>query len=603
VAVIQDTGIKNVLASLVLTIAIAVADWWAPSGPAIPVLYVIPVLLVARGGQRGSALWMAGLGSGLTLLDLFQITVPSQRWAGLGEQVPIVLCLWAAAIIAPRRRQDESDRSAAGPDVEEQVLRRTQDLAQANRDLETLRAEAVSLLAALVKSSDDAIIGMSLAGTVRSWNAGAERVYGYAPHEIIGLPITDLCPPNRLDEVPAMLNRIAKGEHVRNVETIQRRKRGRRFHVSLTVSPVKDADGTVVGASAIARDITPQKRIEVALRDSEARFHMMANTAPVMVWMADPEQGCTFFNKRWLEFTGRTLEEEVGSGWLSGIHAQDQPRCRDTYHEAILQQQPFTMEYRLRRADGAYRWIVDTGVPRFEPDGTLSGYIGSCIDLTERKEMEDELRKALKEKESLLREVHHRVKNNLQVISSLLNLQMATIKDAQVAQLFKECQVRISSIALLHDTLHRSNDLSSINMPEYLRTLTGHVFRSYGVDPSQLILELAVEDIAFDVDTGLTCGLIVDELLSNCLKHAFPNGRSGRVTVELRKEVDEWLLLRVSDDGIGLPHDGVLNNPDSLGLELVSLMTDKLEGTVALQSGTGTEWLLRFRPVRYQERM
>jgi two-component sensor histidine kinase len=114
---------------------------------------------------------------------------------------------------------------------------------------------------------------------------------------------------------------------------------------------------------------------------------------------------------------------------------------------------------------------------------------------------------------------------------------------------------------------------------------------------------VAVEDIAFDVDTGLTCGLIVDELLSNCLKHAFPNGRSGRVTVELRTEDGERFLLRVSDDGIGLPHDGVLNNPDSLGLELVSLMADKLEGTVSLQSGTGTEWYVRFRPVCYQERM
>lgn len=140
-------------------------------------------------------------------------------------------------------------------------------------------------------------------------------------------------------------------------------------------------------------------------------------------------------------------------------------------------------------------------------------------------------------------------------------------------------------------------------MPEYLRTLTGHVCRSYGVDPSHLTLELAVEDIAFDVDTGLTCGLIVDELVSNCLKHAFPNGRAGRVTVELRTENGEWSLLRVSDDGVGLPLDGVLNDPDSLGLELVSLMADKLDGTVSLQSGMGTEWHVRFRPARYQERM
>ena len=599
----QGAGSKSVFTGLVLTIAVATADWWTRSGLAIAVLYVIPVLLVGRWAQPGAALWMAGLASGLIGLNLFQSADFNSMWASMGELVPIFLALWAAAILAPPNRQNESEDSAVVPDVEDQVLRRNRDMAQANNDLEALRAEAVSLSAALVKSSDDAIIGMSLAGTVQSWNAGAERVYGYAPHEIIGLPITDLCPPDRLDEVPDMLNRIAKGEPVRNVETIQCRKRGRRFNVSLTVSPVKDADGIVVAASAIARDITQRKRIEAALRENEARFHMMADTAPVMVWMSDPEQGCTFFNKRWLEFTGRTLEQEVGSGWFRGIHAQDQPRCRDTYHEAIRRQQPFTMEYRLRRADGAYRWIVDTGVPRFEPDGTLSGYIGSCIDLTERKEMEDELRKTLKEKESLLREVHHRVKNNLQVISSLLNLQMATIKDAQVVQLFKECQVRISSIALLHDTLHRSNDLSSINMPEYLRTLTGHVCRSYGVDPAHLTLDLAVEDIAFDVDTGLTCGLIVDELVSNCLKHAFPNGRPGRVTVELRTENGEWSLLRVSDDGIGLPLDGVLNNPDSLGLELVSLMADKLDGTVSLQSGMGTEWHVRFRPVRYQERM
>lgn len=600
---IREGGNRGFLASLALTAAIAVGDWWIPSNPAIAVLYVIPVLLMVRRGRPESALCMAGLASGLSLVNLFRTADSNQTWANMGELVPILLGLWATAILAQPRIPDSSDGCAVALDVEEQVLRRTKDLTQANKDLEALRVEAVSLLAALVKSSDDAIIGMSLAGTVRSWNAGAERVYGYGPHEIIGLPITDLCAPDRLEEVPAMLTRIAKGEHVHNVETIQRRKRGRRFNASLTVSPVKDTEGTVVAASAIVRDITQRKRIEAALRESEARFHMMADTAPVMVWMSDPDNGCTFFNKRWLEFTGRTLEEEAGIGWLRGVHAHDQPRCRDTYQEAIRQQQPFTMEYRLRRADGAYRWIVDTGVPRFEPDGTLTGYIGSCIDLTERKEMEDELRKTLKEKESLLREVHHRVKNNLQVISSLLNLQMATIKDAQVAQLFRECQIRISSIALLHDTLHRSNDLSSINMPEYLRTLTGHLCRSYGVDPSHLALELAVEEIAFDVDTGLTCGLIVDELLSNCLKHAFPNGRPGRVMVELRTEDGEWSVLRVSDDGIGLPHDGVLKNHDSLGLELVSLMAEKLDGTISLQSGTGTEWQVRFRPIRYQERM
>ncbi|MGQ0811294.1 MAG: sensor histidine kinase, partial [Nitrospiraceae bacterium] len=239
----------------------------------------------------------------------------------------------------------------------------------------------------------------------------------------------------------------------------------------------------------------------------------------------------------------------------------------------------------------------------FAADGRLLGYIGSCIDLTERKEMEDQLRKTVKEKESLLREVHHRVKNNLQVISSLLNLQASTIKDPQVSQLFRECQSRITSIALLHETLHRSQDLSHIVMSDYIRTLTGHVFRSHGVDPENIVLHLDVEEIDFDLDTGLTCGLIIDELVSNCLKHAFIRRPTGRVSIALIANTDETYTLRVGDDGVGLPRDGILRNPDSLGLELVSLLVEKLDGTVELQSGTGTEWRIRFRALRYQERM
>jgi PAS domain S-box-containing protein len=454
-----------------------------------------------------------------------------------------------------------------------------------------------------VKSSDDAIVGMTLNGIIQSWNIGAERVYGYAAEEVLGRSISLLCPPNRLDEVPAMLDRIARGEHVRNVETVQRRKSGDRIDVSLTISPVKEADGSVMGASAIARDVTERKRIEAALRESEARFRMMADTAPVMVWMAGPDTHITFVNKRWLEFTGRTLQEEIGDNWFTGIHPHDLERCRESYLAAFRSQQPFTMEYRLRRLDGEYRWVVDTGIPLFESDGRSGGYIGTCMDLTERKDMEDQLRRTLKEKESLLREVHHRVKNNLQVISSLLNLQSASIKDPVVNQLFRECQVRITSIALLHETLHRSNDLSRIKMGDYIRTLTGHLFRSYGVDPNVTSLELNIDDVEFDIDTGLTCGLIIDELVSNCLKHAFADDTGGRVHIDLQDHLDGTFTLRVSDDGVGLPKDGVLNNPESLGLELVSLLAEKLDGKTELLSGQGTEWLIRFQQLQYSERV
>jgi PAS domain S-box-containing protein len=578
-------------------------DWWLPLGLTITTLYVVPVLIASRVPHARVTPMTAGVASLATILDLFHGPLATISWVAVGNRAFALMVIWVTTLLCMRRQRDEGELRRVNEDIERQVQERTADLEEANRQLEDLRAEAVSQLAAIVKSSDDAIVGMTLNGIIQSWNTGAERVYGYGAEEVLGRSISILCPPDRLDEVPAMLDRIARGEHVRNVETVQRRKRGDRIDVSLTISPVKEADGSVMGASAIARDVTERKRIEAALRESEARFRMMADTAPVMVWMAGPDTHITFVNKRWLEFTGRTLQEEIGDNWFTGIHPHDLERCRDSYLTAFTSEQPFTMEYRLRRLDGEYRWVIDTGVPLFEADGRFGGYIGTCMDLTERKDMEDQLRRALKEKESLLREVHHRVKNNLQVISSLLNLQSSSIKDPVVNQLFRECQVRITSIALLHETLHRSNDLSRIKMGDYIRTLTGHLFRSYGVDPNVIVLELNIDDVEFDLDTGLTCGLIIDELVSNCLKHAFVDDNGGRVYIDVRDHLDGTFTLRVSDDGIGIPRDGVLNNPDSLGLELVSLLAEKLDGKTELLSGHGTEWQIRFQQLQYCERV
>jgi len=574
--------------ALALIAVIGAIDWWLPLGLTITTLYVVPVLIASRIPHPRLTFWVAALASLVTILDMFDRPLFALTWVSAMNRAFALMVIWVTALLCLRRQRDEAELLRINEDIEQQVQERTADLAAANQELEVLRAEAVSELVAIVKSSDDAIVGMTLNGMIQSWNRGAERVYGYCAEEVLGRPISVLCPPNRLDEVPTMLDRIARGE---------------RIDVSLTISPVKDADGCVMGASAIARDVTVKRRIEAALRESEARFRMMADTAPVMVWMAGPDTHITFINKRWLEFTGRTVQEEIGDNWFTGIHADDLDRCRKSYLQAFKSEQPFFLEYRLRRHDGEYRWIMDTGVPLFDEEGQFGGYIGTCMDLTERKDMEDQLRRMLKEKESLLREVHHRVKNNLQVISSLLNLQSASIKDPVVNQLFRECQVRITSIALLHETLHRSHDLSRIKMGDYIRTLTGHLFRSYGVDPTLISLELNVDDVEFDIDTGLTCGLIIDELVSNCLKHAFIDDSGGTVHIDLLDHVDGTFTLCVSDNGIGIPKDGVLNNPDSLGLELVTLLAEKLDGSTELRSGAGTEWQIRFQQLQYSERV
>jgi PAS domain S-box-containing protein len=444
----------------------------------------------------------------------------------------------------------------------------------------------------------------SLTGQIHEVNSTYAQIVGRTTEEMRSLDWMSISHP---DDVQADLDNMAR-LNAGEIAGFQMEKRlvrsdGTVVWINLTVTSIQDEEHAGPHHLAMIEDIATRKQAEEAMRESEQRFHTMADTAPVLIWMAGLDTLCTYFNKSWLNYTGRTMEQERGNGWADGVHPEDFDQRLKTYGEAFDRREPFQMEYRLRKADGTYGWILDRAVPRLLQNGEFTGYIGSCVDLTERKDLEDRLRKAVKEKESLLREVHHRVKNNLQVISSLLNLQAASIKDPQVVQLFRESQTRITSIALLHDTLHRSNDLSCIRMSDYLRTLVGHVFRSYGIDPKAVVLDLLVEDLAFDIDTAMTCGMIVEELLSNSLKHAYAGGKEGRIQIELQAQDKGAYLLQVSDDGVGISKDGVRRNPGSLGLELVNLLAGKLEGTVELQRGPGTAWRIEFHQLHYQERM
>jgi PAS domain S-box-containing protein len=263
----------------------------------------------------------------------------------------------------------------------------------AARDADELR----SRLAAIVAGSDDAIISKTLEGVIVTWNEGATRIFGYTPEEAIGRPITMLIPPERLDEEPRILARLRKGERVDHFETVRARKDGHLVDISLTVSPVRNSAGEIVGASKIARDITQQKRAEEALRLSGERFRLMADSAPVLIWIADQSKSRTWFNRSWLNFTGRQPEQELGFGWTQNVHEDDLATCLQVYGEGFDTRQPFRAEYRLRRADGMPRWIIEQASPLFEgPGRSFSGYVGSCVDITESKQLQTEREEMLK---------------------------------------------------------------------------------------------------------------------------------------------------------------------------------------------------------------
>jgi two-component sensor histidine kinase len=215
-------------------------------------------------------------------------------------------------------------------------------------------------------------------------------------------------------------------------------------------------------------------------------------------------------------------------------------------------------------------------------------------ELARRTQVEAQLKLSLREKEVLLKEIHHRVKNNLQVISSLLYLQMEAIADAQLRARFEEGQHRIQAMALIHETLYRSSDLAQVDFAQYLRTLTAHLGEAYSLNPQRIKLTVAVQEVRLSLDSAIPCGLLLNELLSNALKHAFPDGRSGEISIELRVEPPATGVLTVRDTGIGFPDAVDFRSTASLGLQLVCLLAEQLGGTLLLERQGGTHWTLRF---------
>jgi two-component sensor histidine kinase len=216
------------------------------------------------------------------------------------------------------------------------------------------------------------------------------------------------------------------------------------------------------------------------------------------------------------------------------------------------------------------------------------------IDITERKLAEIQIQASLREKEVLLQEIHHRVKNNLQVICSLLDLQSQQIEEPSMLEVFRESQNRVKSMALVHEKLYQSKDFARINFAEYTQSLTNYLFKAYDFNIGNINLTLEIDEITLTIDTALSCGLIINELVSNALKYAFPNNRSGEISVSLRSSLDKHFILIVKDNGVGFPPDWDLKSANSLGIELVNVLVQQLQGTIELDRSTGSKFQISF---------
>jgi PAS domain S-box-containing protein len=439
--------------------------------------------------------WLSGGVKAVTALASVPTAILLVKLVPAALRMPSSSALQAANAELARevaeRRAAEAEVRKLNESLERSIAERTAELRAANQILMTEMQvrkqseehadETRGRMAALVESAEDAIIVKDLDGVIRSWNAGAQRLLGYRADEIVGTPITQLLPDDRKEEEALVLSRIRRGEPLSHFETVRRTKSGSLVDVSLTISPVRDRSGAIVGASKIMRDITERKRYVEQLR---------------------------------------SLNDELERRILA------------------------------RNAE-------------------------------------------LRERDAMLQEIHHRVKNNLQVISSLLSMQMRTLHDDATRAALRQCRSRVETMAQIHETLYQSQDYSSVPFAKYARELATRVLSASGLSPDEVAMRFEMQDISLGVEQAIPCALILNELISNALKHAFTAG-AGTLRIELRRLPENTVLLGVSDDGVGIAPGIDPARSGSLGMQLVVTLAEQLDGRLDIGRAPGAAFRITF---------
>lgn len=382
---------------------------------------------------------------------------------------------------------------------------------------------------------------------------------------------------------------------------------GERRSIIVRTQVIADENGQIIGTRGVNQDITDLKKVEDALSESDRLLSNIIDFLPDATFTIDSDGRVISWNRAMEEMTRVWSEEILGKEnheYALPFYGMRRPMLIDLVtapDDEILKYYP-DVKRKGRRLSietdvslkGDIRTVWAAAVPLYDSKGNFIGAIESVRDITQMKESRIRIKKDLKEKEMLLKEIHHRVKNNLMVISSLLNIQARYIKDKESHDIFIQSKNRARSMAIIHERLYRSTDLKKIDFRDYIRSLSTELFHSYVSNPHVLKLNLNVDDIFLDINTAIPLGLIINELITNSLKHAFSEGKKGEINIDFHKKDDNYEFI-LKDDGIGFPEDLDFKNTDSLGLQLVNSFTDQIDGKIELNSTNGTEFKITFK--------
>ncbi len=602
------------------------------------------------------------------------------------------------------------------------------DLTEMKRAAEALRASEARALS-LFENASQGILTINAQGRIVDANAMAGRLFGYVDSELLGAPIRMLLPESLRQQHATRRQR----------ELVALRKDGTEFPVEVSVSYVEENRDQL--SIAFVSDITERKKVDAALRDSEAQFRTLANAIPHLCWIANADGWIFWYNQRWYDFTGATSEQMEGWGWKSVHEPSCLPEVMIRWTQSITSGTSFEMVFPLRGADGTFHMFLTRSTPVTNSEGKVIRWFGTNTDISEqltteealrartqqleaandhlkrtshalrtsegrvrslyenagqgiltaeaagsivdanamvlrtfgytsaeligapiemllpkspRAEEDDvpgldsvairkdgtefpveisrsyfadqqvglsmvfvsditarkaadrereglilELEDALSEKTVLLQEVHHRVKNNLAVVGALLGMQASTLEEGPAIEALEESQRRVLSMARIHEFLYSTDHLDRIAFGKYVDQLANELLDSYTLDPGAVTIRITADDIDLPVDQAIPCGLILNELLTNSLKYAFPGGRTGEIKVNFIRLESGQLSLTCSDNGVGIPEDFKWQEAKSLGLRIIRILTNQISGELTLDrmdGESGTRFELKFPP-------
>lgn len=449
--------------------------------------------------------------------------------------------------------------------------------------------ETTAYLENLINYANAPIIVWDTDFKITRFNNAFEKLTGRSSQEVVGQELDSLFPETSRSDSLMKIRKTLNGEKWESVEIPILRTDGEVRIALWNSANIYAKDGsTLIATIAQGQDITERKKAESTLAIERQRLQLILEAIPAWVNTRAPDYSIPYANKQFIEEFG----EPGGRPCYEVMHGRHQPckpcptfevfKTKDTTHWEFTD--PVSGRIFMTYAN----YFMDTdGAP-------LVLEIG--IDITNLKHAQKQITASLHEKEVMLREIHHRVKNNLQIISSLLNLHIDTLADATSIKVLQECKSRIDVMATIHEKIYQSKDLANISFDGYVESFIYELFTLYRIAPDRIQLHLKKNNITLDIAHAIQCGLIINELVSNALKYAFPEGRQGSITVSLQEREANSFELIVGDDGIGLPENLQLANLKSLGLHLVYILAqDQLDGTIDVERSNGALFRIRFQ--------